>query len=265
MSQDIREWARSNGYEVSDRGRIAAAIREEYEAANPQPEDDDAPMVLAPAGPPDEAPSGPQRPPEAPPAPTVRAEEKPPQVPKRDRLAPLKRKPGQGAPRKPLPRVSTANLFGLVYSGLGYVAARNPRGIPTARAMDLMAPVAGDVLDDLVKGTLVDRLVQPIARSGERGEKAAALVGFPLLTALVTARPEMFPVVRPAMRMSIVMALEVADQPMKRLEAKAAKFAEKFGDIDIDAMIDAVFANIDLPVMHSPDEDAAVRRAQNGE
>jgi hypothetical protein len=30
---DIREWARANGYEVSDRGRIPADIRAAYEAA----------------------------------------------------------------------------------------------------------------------------------------------------------------------------------------------------------------------------------------
>lgn len=30
----IREWARSNGYEVSDRGRVPAEIREAYTAAN---------------------------------------------------------------------------------------------------------------------------------------------------------------------------------------------------------------------------------------
>lgn len=30
----IREWARANGYKVSDRGRISGAVREAYEAAN---------------------------------------------------------------------------------------------------------------------------------------------------------------------------------------------------------------------------------------
>jgi hypothetical protein len=30
----IREWARENGYQVSDRGRIAAEIRSAYEAAS---------------------------------------------------------------------------------------------------------------------------------------------------------------------------------------------------------------------------------------
>ena len=33
-TQKVREWARANGYEVSDRGRIPASIREAYDAAN---------------------------------------------------------------------------------------------------------------------------------------------------------------------------------------------------------------------------------------
>jgi len=30
----LREWARANGYEVSDRGRIPASVREAFEGAN---------------------------------------------------------------------------------------------------------------------------------------------------------------------------------------------------------------------------------------
>ena len=30
----VREWARSNGYQVSDRGRISAEVQEAYEKAN---------------------------------------------------------------------------------------------------------------------------------------------------------------------------------------------------------------------------------------
>lgn len=33
-TQAIREWARANGYEVSDRGRIASPIRKAYDAAH---------------------------------------------------------------------------------------------------------------------------------------------------------------------------------------------------------------------------------------
>ncbi|WP_235736933.1 histone-like nucleoid-structuring protein Lsr2 [Nocardioides alcanivorans] len=31
---DIRDWARSNGYEVSERGRVSAEIRQAYDAAH---------------------------------------------------------------------------------------------------------------------------------------------------------------------------------------------------------------------------------------
>lgn len=31
---EVRAWARDNGYDVSDRGRVPAEIREAYEAAN---------------------------------------------------------------------------------------------------------------------------------------------------------------------------------------------------------------------------------------
>ncbi len=33
-TQEIREWARSNGYTVSDRGRISAGVVEAYDAAH---------------------------------------------------------------------------------------------------------------------------------------------------------------------------------------------------------------------------------------
>ena len=32
-SKEIRDWARSNGYDVSDRGRVSAEIRQAFEAA----------------------------------------------------------------------------------------------------------------------------------------------------------------------------------------------------------------------------------------
>jgi hypothetical protein len=33
-AKDVREWARANGYDVPDRGRIPAEVRSAYEAAN---------------------------------------------------------------------------------------------------------------------------------------------------------------------------------------------------------------------------------------
>ncbi|WP_435742771.1 histone-like nucleoid-structuring protein Lsr2 [Nocardioides sp. SYSU DS0663] len=33
-AKEIREWARNNGYEVPDRGRVSAEVREAYDAAH---------------------------------------------------------------------------------------------------------------------------------------------------------------------------------------------------------------------------------------
>ncbi len=33
-SKQVRDWARSNGYQVSDRGRVSAEIRQAFDAAN---------------------------------------------------------------------------------------------------------------------------------------------------------------------------------------------------------------------------------------
>ncbi len=33
-SKEIRDWARSNGYDVSDRGRVSSEIRDAFEAAH---------------------------------------------------------------------------------------------------------------------------------------------------------------------------------------------------------------------------------------
>jgi hypothetical protein len=33
-AREIREWARANGWNLSDRGRVAAEVRQAYEAAN---------------------------------------------------------------------------------------------------------------------------------------------------------------------------------------------------------------------------------------
>ena len=267
-NQDIREWARANGHpDISDRGRIAGTIVEEYEAANAEPDDDEAPFQIVPS----DAPPEPQEPPADAPTPEAKVTEKPPVAPRRDRLGALRRRtqtptpPGK-APAKRLPRVSAADVLGFAYSGLGYVAARSPRGVPTARSMDLMAPVAGEILDDVLKGTFIDRIMlQPVARNSEKAQKIAALTAFPALVSLVSARPELYPACRPMMRMAIVLSLEVSEAPMKKLQKKAEEFEEKFGAINIDGMIDAVFADLDMPVQHSADEDAAVRRAQNGD
>lgn len=268
MSQDIRAWAKARGMEVSDRGRIPGAIVEEYEAAHPNGarapefEDDDEPVLITSQAVPGYT-DEPEPEPAEEPAPVVgRIEERKPQRPRRERLNRLRAKPKAPDGKKAFPRTSTADLLGMAYSGLGYVFSRSPDLVPVARSMDLIAPAAGEILDDAVKGTIIDTFLQPLARSGDRGRKVGAVTLLPLTTAIVAKRPELYPGLKPVMQMALILSLEVSETPMKRIQKRAEAFQEKFGGIDLGAMLDGLFADMDIPAQHSPEEDEAVRRAR---
>lgn len=262
MSQDIREWARANGHSVSDKGRIPNAIVEEYEASQNgggvEFEDDDEPVLITARAVPEVEETEPVQEPEPI---TGRVEERRPQRPKRERLSRL-RKPKAPTDKKQFPRTSTADLLGMGYSGIGYIISRSPELVPVARSMDLIAPAAGEILDDAVKGTVIDHFLQPLARSGDRGRKVGAVTLLPLLTGVVAKRPELYPGLKPAMQMALILSLEVSETPMKRIQKRAEQFQEKFGGMDLGAMLDGLFANSDIPTQHSPAEDEAVRRAR---
>ncbi len=47
---------------------------------------------------------------------------------------------------------------------------------PLQRTLRMQAPVAGDLLDDVVRDTIVDPLLQPLARLASQGKAVQALV-----------------------------------------------------------------------------------------
>jgi hypothetical protein len=259
-SQDIRAWAATQGIELGKRGALPRAVIDEYEATHPNGADepdvpDEEPMLIVPDAPLLEVvpPGEPVHPP---------AEERPPVPPKRQRWGrPAKPKDTKPATHKKLPRVSVANLVSSGW-GLGAMALmRNGNAVPVARVLQMQAPVAGVVVDDLVKGTPIDRLLQPLARAGERGEKAVALLGPPILVAMITARPEMYPALRPMLKMALVSWVTVSGPAVKKAQADAARLEEEFGDVDLDSIIDQIFA--DLPAgVPSEQEEANIRKAR---
>jgi len=258
MSQDIREWAAENGHQISDRGRIPAAIKAAYEADHPEPDvDDEEPMLIVPSAPPTETPE----PPQDPGPPPVRAEERKPQPPPRDRLAALKRKPAKPA-GKPHPRVSVENVLSTGWGMLAFGLARNPNAVPIGRVMAIQSETVGVMGDQAVKGTVIDRILQPIARAGERGEVVAAVLGPPAIVGLVTAKPELYPICEPVLKMLLSSFAYHSIDAHKKIESRLAKMDEAAGGVNVDEWMSVIFAEFDFPVKHSPDEDAAVRRAQ---
>src|SRR5215468_3634467 len=152
MSQDIRAWAQAQGIELNGRGRLPKSVVEQYEAAHADDEVDEEPLLIVPDDP------GPPAEPAAEPLQPV-AGERPPVPPKGGGragfLARRERDKAKAKARPPrrLPRVSVANLISSGW-GLGAMAlARNGNAVPVARVLQMQAPVAGVVVDDMVRGT----------------------------------------------------------------------------------------------------------------
>lgn len=86
-------------------------------------------------------------------------------------------KTGSGA-RKRQPRVPVDRLISRAWEMMGGLAGRVD--VPLGRCLAMQAPVAGLIMEDLVKGTFADKALQPIARAEGKAEMGLALLGAPL-------------------------------------------------------------------------------------
>lgn len=240
--EDIREWGRENGWDVEG-DRLPRGLRAAYDARN---DDESTPIyddtILYPS-------NGYHEP--VLPEPAEPTEELPPVIRKEPvaerarsfvdrvkRAAPAKTKAPRG--RKPLKaRVGVDKLIALAWRGLAQAAA--PINLPVARVLDMQAPVAGLILEDTIKGTIVDRILQPLARAEQGGEAAFALIGPPLLVGVMTSKPEMAPMLVPMLKESLRRWIDIAGPKLEEIEKKDEEFAAKYGT-RIDAMIEMFLA-----------------------
>jgi hypothetical protein len=246
VNRDIRSWARERGIDLGARGRIPDEVRagyfEENGAPEPgdggageQPSDDGAAEQLerlegvarAMDGAPDSAPSG--------------AETAPVDTRRRS----LWGLPGggSGAPRK---RESLATLAAFAWGGMAQAASRAGR-VPTSRMLTLQAPVAGMLLDDAVRGTLVDKVLQPFARTGKRGEALFALVGPPILVEMIMRHPERQATLIPLLAAALEQYADLAGPKLAAAKRKAEKRAQELGADGIEELIQFLFAPPDAP------------------
>jgi hypothetical protein len=183
--EEIRDWARSTGKEVPARGRVGAKLRAEYEGLVANAIGDSAQDGDAAPGADAQAPGRGAESDSKAPGP-AREETRPRKVRAgrgrglRERLRGAGgggRKSGRG--RKTLPRVSTERLIERAWE-LGSRLAQ-PVNLPVARCLDWQGPTAGVLLEQAVKDTIVDKVIQPFARAEARLEIAGALIGPPLL------------------------------------------------------------------------------------
>jgi len=244
---DIREWGKANGFNVAEGSALPRGLREAYRKRN----DDDVITAIVP----DEEEGSRAVETERPTMPEVL--ERPPNV-KEGIVVRARKALGKGPDDAPKVRASTHarkpvdRIIGRVWEGFARLMA--PVNLPVARVLTTQAPVAGMLLEDIVKHTVVDKMLQPIVRAEEKGELAFALIGPPLLVGLLsTPRGQAFaPALVPALKESLRLWIEVAGPKVIEAKKRDEEFQEKYGNT-IDAMIDGFFAPMpDQPQM--PDQ-----------
>lgn len=220
MSQvdDIREWGKNNGFTVGARG-VSRDLRSAYESAH------------SPVG--ENTVSEPES----------RVEEVAPKIPTPTLVDRAKELAGKAkmstvpAAKKrgpKLPRTALDKFLGRGWQFLAQVV--NPINPCVGRVLDAQAPVAGMILEDVVKGTIVDTVLQPIARWEDKGEQVFALVGAPMLVAALTSKPHMAPVLIPMLKESLRLWIDIAGPKLELREKQESDFQEKYGK-RIDEMI----------------------------
>jgi hypothetical protein len=89
------------------------------------------------------------------------------------------------------PREPLDEPIGFVYGGAGALIARGKtKFAPVGKVMQLQSGVIGVMADDALKGSLVDKIVQPIVKEGRQFKKVGEAVALPVATAMVIANPE---------------------------------------------------------------------------
>lgn len=137
------------------------------------------------------------------------------------------------------PRVSVEGLISSAWSiGSRIVGATG--AWPVANVLALQSPVAGKILEGVVKDTVADSILQPFARMAQGGEVGFALLGPPVLVGIATVKPESQPIVEPLLREALKAWLHVAGPKLIEKAKEEAEFEAEYGQT-IDAMIRQIF------------------------
>lgn len=235
--QDIRAWAEANGHELTGKG-VSAVVRRAYDDAH----SDSEPDMFSQSEPArdqgfDDVVE--ERPPVIKEPSTL---DKARSIADRVKRAGPARKPRAVKARKP--RVPVDRF---ISRGWQFIAqAMQPISMPTARVLDVQAPVAGLVLEDVIKGTVVDKILQPLARTEQAGEVVFALLGPPAIVAAIHRRPEAAPFLIPFLKEALRSWIDVAGDKVQIAKERDEKFEQEYGK-KIDEMIGYFFQDMMEP------------------
>jgi hypothetical protein len=235
---DIREWCRENGIDVNDRGPVKTSAREAYFEANPESESDS-----------DYYEAGPELQAELP-ALTTEGETAPTvKVTWQDKLRQKKEKLPRSKKERPARprgrRKSLEDIGSFAWLGLASVADQIGGG-PVARCLAFQAPVAGAILEDSLKGTMADRVLQPFARMAQGGGDLGALIMPPILIAAIQQKPELYPKMQPMLIAALRRYFKIAGPKLKQMAEEEEALRQELGGVDLEGLIKAMFEGTDI-------------------
>jgi hypothetical protein len=136
---------------------------------------------------------------------------------------PAPESPYKGETRKPdrhASRVSGESILGYGWIGVGSYLVNKRIDPPVGRVLQLQAPLAGKTIDNIIAGTFIDKLLQPIFAKSEQLEGFGALIALPILVGLVERKPEMAPMVMGPLHDVLGQTLEEIAPLMRKKKTK---------------------------------------------
>jgi hypothetical protein len=144
------------------------------------------------------------------------------------------------------PRVSIESLGTLGWGGMGMWLERSGADAPVGRVMQFQAPLAGSKLDNIIAGTWLDTLLQPLVKQTDKLEDLGVLIALPALIFMYERNPAIEPFVAGFIRQVLEATILDMAPLLQKKQRKRKTAARSIGEIndllDIDKDADPVDA-----------------------
>jgi len=124
------------------------------------------------------------------------------------------------------PRTSASQLIALAWGGVGMALERSGTDPGVGRVLQFEAPLAGERIDQLIKDTWLDTLVQPFIKEADKLEGLGALIMFPVLIGAYERKPEIGGAIEGILRDVVSEVLIEMAPVIKKKDAKAKRAAQ---------------------------------------
>ena len=153
-------------------------------------------------------------------------------APREEAPAPKPRAPRRVArpPKLSHARKPLGSALGQGVSLLGVGLQMSGRDVPVGRALIFEGPVAGEKLDNILAGTMIDRMLQPLARAGGSAKDLGSILALPIVVGVIERRPNLWPMLQGVLDSLVTdLAIELAksEQAAKMRIHEAAKVDPK--------------------------------------